>query len=201
MKKHLFTCFLFLFVFTLVGQNPDVVTFGDTLGTIVKNGDGYSIRTIVTPNSPLKRTQAVFTVDAPVTICKRVISEVNHFPEFMPNVKSMVFDSVRNGKICYEMTLKVAWVTIRYVIAITDTLSENGNWCSSWSYVKGDIVSTTGEWIVSDNIRKPETSIIHYNVLVNAGRFVPAWISTMLTTQSVPQLITGVRKRAKEISR
>jgi ribosome-associated toxin RatA of RatAB toxin-antitoxin module len=177
-------------------QAPCSLNFPDVSGKIVAHEKDYIIRMIGSGPSAAKTVQARFYVRADRQSCWRVITDYDHYPEFMPQIASAKRVANPNGLDTYAFTLKVAVFTVSYTLEMKG-LQPVGPWTLSWNYVKGDLKSTSGSWEIFECPETPGVVLVSYNVQVDVGALVPAFVSNHLTTGSIPKLIEAVRLRAE----
>jgi ribosome-associated toxin RatA of RatAB toxin-antitoxin module len=178
------------------GQAPCSLDFPDASGKIVAHEKDYIIRLIGSGPGAVKTVQARFYVRADRESCWRVITDYDHYPEFMPNIASAKRVASPNGLDTYAYTLKVSLFTVSYTLEMK-ALRSDGAWTLAWNYVRGDLKSTSGSWEIYECPETPGVVLVCYNVLVDVGALVPAFVSNLLTTGSLPKLIGAVRLRAE----
>lgn len=170
--------------------------FPDTLGRVIKGGDNYAIRLIESAKGGAKTAETRFFVHARRETCWKVITDYRHYPEFMPNIKAARPEpAAPKGSLYYTFVLAAGLWNINYTINLIESRTDSLNWSLAWTYIKGDIESTTGSWNISECNELPGWVLVRYRVCVDAGKMVPAWVSTLLTTKSIPGLIKAVRER------
>ena len=185
-------CFFFLAHLTFASEE---LIFPDKNGKIVDQGENYKIRLIENKESGVKTAEAVFLIKAKPEAVFKTVTDFDHYPEFMPNIKAAtpVEKDKRNKK--YEFTLKVAFWDINYVLLLkSDVINEI--YSLDWEYVEGDIRDTSGSWKIRQYDKNNEYSLIMYRVRTDPGRFVPDWVADRLSTRSIPDMIKAVGKRS-----
>jgi ribosome-associated toxin RatA of RatAB toxin-antitoxin module len=145
--------------------HPCEIVFSDSLGKLLKRGDDFAIRLIESPTCGPKIAETRFLVNASKGACWKVITDYEHYPEFMPNMRSAKPLSGNGESGSYEFSLKVALWTIRYAINIK-TEKPDSTWTLSWTYLRGDLKSTTGSWELTECKERPGFSIACYRVCV-----------------------------------
>jgi hypothetical protein len=171
--------------------------FPDTLGRVIKRGENYAIRLIESSKGGVKTAETRFLVQTGRETCWKVVTDYCHYPEFMPNIKAARPEpAAPKGFLYYSFGLAAGLWNINYTINLVESRSDSLEWSLAWTYIKGDIESTTGSWNISECKEMPGWILVRYRVCVDAGKHVPAWVSTLLTTKSIPGLIKAVRERS-----
>jgi ribosome-associated toxin RatA of RatAB toxin-antitoxin module len=177
-------------------ESSSVVDFPDHVGPLADSGSDYRIRLIETEKDGPKTAEARFLVKSSRQACWNVITDYAHYPEFMPNVKKSALVVQGGDSALWSFSFKVALWTVDYTIDLKNRQPRDSVWTIVWTYVKGDLKSTTGSWRLTECKDNPGFVLAEYSVRVDVGKFVPQWVSTMMTTRSIPGLIEAVRKRA-----
>ncbi len=135
-----------------------------------------------------------------------VISDIAHYPEFMPYLKEIrKIADCDGGYFQYERVSPPVIDERDYALKITLTNDPAaGVWRRHWSLAneqapavaKGVVRVTVNEG--SFELRRDgegKTKFI-YQLLTNPGGSVPMWIAKRASTGSVPDLLDGIRKRS-----
>jgi coenzyme Q-binding protein COQ10 len=202
MKKYLFIKWLSMFYgLSLIIYCPGTEAAGpdfiDNIGKIVKEGENYKIRLLENNGAGVKTAEAVFLIKAEPQAIYKVITDFEHYPEFMPNiVKASCADSSNSDK-KYKFTLKVGIWDINYTLLLKSGYRDD-SYTLTWAYVEGDIRDTSGSWRIGPYDKDKGYSLIYYRVKTDPGRFVPDWVADRLSTKSIPDMIAAVSKRSAE---
>jgi coenzyme Q-binding protein COQ10 len=193
--KIMIVSLTFLFVtFTGIGIHAASLAFKDNKGSIVSQGQDYIVRMVDTPGSSIKTAEALFIIKGAPGAVYKIITDYEHYPEFMPNItKTKVLEKSALNTKC-KFNLKVALINIEYSL----TLKSSDNklpYSVSWNFIEGDIKNTTGSWAIYKE--GPDTLVL-YSVHTEPGRLVPDWIANKLGTESIPDMITAIRKRVEK---
>ena len=174
------------------------VEFHDTKGSIVGRGDNYVVRLLDTPERGLKAVEALFFVKAPPHVCRNVITDYDHYPEFIPNIVGSKKIDRSPLSATYRFSLSLALWEIEYTLLLKESTTEHGGYSIAWDYIDGDIRETTGAWEIEGWGDEKAASLIRYRVRVDPGRLVPNWVANRLSAGSVPDMIDAIRERARE---
>jgi ribosome-associated toxin RatA of RatAB toxin-antitoxin module len=174
------------------------LTFPDSAGKIVDRTPEYAIRLVETPASNVKTAEAVFFIKSSPRTCLKVISDFEHYPEFMPNIRSAEFVGKKDSNSIYRFSFKVALWTVRYSNIFMLSSRGNDTFSLAWDYVGGDLKKTTGSWDIRPSTGSGGCSVIRYRAYIDAGVFVPRWVRDLLTAKSIPKMIKAIATRAKD---
>jgi ribosome-associated toxin RatA of RatAB toxin-antitoxin module len=172
------------------------LAFPDSVGKIVDRTQEYVIRLVETPTSDIKTAEALFLVKGSPRACLTVISDFEHYPEFMPNIRSADFVEKKDSRTIYRFSFRVALWTVRYSNVFWLQSLENGAFVLNWDYVDGDLKKTSGSWDIRPCRDRAGHSIIRYRVFLDTGMFVPRWVCDLLTAKSIPKMIKAIAERA-----
>jgi ribosome-associated toxin RatA of RatAB toxin-antitoxin module len=172
------------------------LAFKDNKGAIVSRGQDFIVRMVDTPGSSIKTAEALFLVKASPDAVYKVITDYEHYPEFMPNiVKADRFEKSDTVSKC-RFSLKIALLTIDYSISLKNDVNKLP-YSVAWNFIEGDIKDTSGSWTIDREGKEGRTSLVLYSVHTEPGRFVPDWIANKLGSESIPDMIVAIRKRAE----
>jgi ribosome-associated toxin RatA of RatAB toxin-antitoxin module len=172
--------------------------FSDSSGKIVSRSKNYVIRLIETPQSNLKTAEAIFIKGSPAA-CLKVISDLDHYPEFMPNVRFAQFVGTKDSCTMYRFAFRVAWKTIRYCNKFKTQTLKDGGYSINWGYVNGDLKENSGLWEINPYSQQAGYSIIHYKIFIDPGMFVPGWARDFLMAKSIPKMIKAISEQVQKI--
>jgi len=135
---------------------------------------------------------ALFWVDADQEATFRILRDIERHPEFMPQVRAtrilsagqgyhVVHIEAGEGVLASAYTLRRTWDATRRI---------------SWTLVEGRPREVTGFWEVA---RPSEGggSLVTYSAYINIGGLVPDFVTRYVVKQTVPVMVTNVRKRAE----
>lgn len=177
--------------------NAYALEFPDKKGEIIAQEKDYIIRLIDSEQSSIKTAEAVFTVFAKPEKCFEIICDISKYPEFMPNITQTSFVKKTDCCLIYDFVFEVAFIDIEYTVSVKN--EKTGDFYKSgWDYVKGDLKETKGSWIIEPFNDNGSVSIIHYNVYLDPGSFMPGWLQNKLTAGSIPDMICAIKKRAEK---
>jgi len=180
-----------------VEARGETVGFSDRQGTIVGRGDNYVVRLLDSPERGLKTVEALFLVNAPPHVCRNVITDYDHYPEFIPNIVGSKKIDRSPLSATYRFSLRLALWEIEYTLLLKESNTENGGYSITWDYIDGDIRETTGAWEIKGRGSENAASLIRYRARVDPGRLVPNWVANRLSAGSVPDMIGAIRERAR----
>jgi hypothetical protein len=71
-------------------------------------------------------------------------------------------------------------------------------WESAWTYVpgSGNISETRGAWVLTED--GPGKTLLLYHVFTDPGGLIPRWAYNLAITQSLPDLLASVARRARK---
>jgi len=133
------------------------------------------------------------TVNAPIEKFYEVISNVESYPEFIPEIKTVKVISMddTDGEVKYD--LKIMGFGVSYTLKLKMTAPTE----ISWTFVKGTkMKDNTGYWRlkkVDDNTTEAE-----YKVELKLGALVPKKFTDQLTKVGLPALMKQFKERAEK---
>ncbi len=194
-KRILYLSVVLMLIFSYSTLIAEELIFPDKNGKIVDQGENYKIRLIEDKGAGVKTAEAVFLIKSnPETVFK-IVTDFNHYPEFMPNITAVIPAEKTAENCTYKFTLKVALWDINYTLILKSDIKD-GVYSLNWEYVEGDIRDTSGSWEIRRYGKNDDCSMILYRVRTDPGRFVPDWVADRLSTRSIPDMIKAVRKRS-----
>lgn len=122
----------------------------------------------------------------------KIVSDYEKYPEFLPQVKSVVV--YKNADGVKEMEYHVSVIkTFKYKLRAKEVLNES----VSFEFIGGDVFkSMKGSWKLSDQGGK---CAIEYNVEASFGLLVPDSIAKPLVTADLPVMMSNFKKRIKQV--
>ena len=135
------------------------------------------------------------TINAPREKVFDVISDVERYPEFLPEVKSIKVSNKRGAECDVHYVAEVV-KTIKYTVH----LKEERPTKVSWSFVDGEFMKDNrGSWELED--LGNGTTKATYNIEVTLGALVPKTIVNALVDTSLPKLLENFKKRAEGLAK
>jgi len=134
------------------------------------------------------------TVNAPIEKFFEVIADVDSYPEFIPEMKSIKVISMSDtdGEVKYD--LKIMGFSVSYTLKLQKTAPTE----LSWTFVKGTkMKDNTGHWKltkIDDNTTEAE-----YKVELKLGALVPKKFSDQLTKVGLPNLMKQFKERVESL--
>jgi coenzyme Q-binding protein COQ10 len=120
-----------------------------------------------------------------------VIADYAHYPEFLPEVKS-ISTSGREGNqvdIHYEVDVMKR---IHYTLRMTEDRPRG----LSWTFVKGEVMKdNTGGWVLEATPDGKTKAT--YTVDVAVGLLVPRALVTKMVESSLPKMLESFKKRVE----
>ena len=154
------------------------------------------------PGSAVKKGVAIAVIDQDPERVFRVVTDNEHFAEFMPRVKSSTVEVGTDGSPINHQELNLPFVADReFKVRISNSITERGGeriWRSAWTHVKGfgNIEDTTGSWTLLEY--GEHRTLIIYEVLTDPGGSIPKFLNNLATKRTLPALLDSVRKRARD---
>ena len=134
------------------------------------------------------------TVNVPIEKFYEVISDVESYPEFIPEMKAIKVISMSDtdGEVKYD--LKIMGFSVSYTLK----LKKNAPTELSWTFVKGTkMKDNQGYWKlkkIDDNTTEAE-----YKVELKLGALVPKKFTDQLTKVGLPALMKQFKERAENL--
>ncbi|MBI3268854.1 MAG: SRPBCC family protein [Planctomycetes bacterium] len=137
-----------------------------------------------------QRAQAIALIEAPVAHAWRVITDYDHYKDFMPYTReSEVLERKRNVvrfRTVLEFPLRDIWYTIRLRL---DAKAHHAD----WTLVHGSIKANEGSWDLKRYAAA--RTLARYTIAFDPGFYVPKGLLRKATEGSLPRLLDAVRKR------
>lgn len=130
------------------------------------------------PRSPLQVWKALFTF--------------HRWPEFLPNLTAVKIVRIHGERLWLWHRIKILIVSLEYTV-IYDFAPERG--VAHWQLdhtLPNDIEDTVGYWGVEPV--KEGVTLLTYEAYVRVGRLIPAFVEDLLTRESLPRIVEGVRE-------
>lgn len=133
-------------------------------------------------------------VDAAPEEVYGVVTDYDHYPEFIPSLVDAKVLEWESDDVCILMEkLKVAFKTIEYTIRVTHDPTKLS---TRWTRHGGFLNRNDGGWTCKPHGKG--RSLVTYRVAVEAGILVPQFVIDRLSRGSLPDLFAGLRKRVGE---
>lgn len=134
-------------------------------------------------------------VDATPDEVFAVVTDYDHYPEFIPSLVDAKVLEWESDDVCVLMEkLKVAFKTIEYAIRVTH---DRRKLSTRWTKHHGFLRRNDGGWTCKSHGKG--RTLVTYRVAVEAGLLVPQFVIDRLSRGSLPDLFAGLRKRVAEV--
>ena len=134
------------------------------------------------------------TVNAPIEKFYEVITDVESYPEFIPEMKSVKVLSMTDTDGEVEYNLKIMGFSVSYTLK----LKKNPPTELTWTFVKGTkMKDNQGHWKlkkIDDNTTEAE-----YKVELKLGALVPKKFTDQLTKVGLPALMKQFKDRVESL--
>jgi Polyketide cyclase / dehydrase and lipid transport len=184
-----------------------VASRGDTSWQEIGRSADVTLLTRERGGSSIKELRGVGEIDAPLTKVKRVLNEVDSYPQFMPytsEARVLSRDSTKHTVLQY-MRLNPPIIGPRdFTIVVHDDQSSDERYVSRWEQAndlgppaaKGitRVKINEGSWLLEsiDGGKKTQAT---YTVYTDGGGDLPSFIVNLANKKSVVDLIVAVRKQ------
>ncbi len=122
----------------------------------------------------------------------KIISDYEHYPEFLSEVKHCEIIEEQEGRKLVEFTVNVL-KTFKYKLWMTEDRPNK----VSWEIHSGDVFKvSTGSWVLENEAGKVRAT---YNVEAQFKGFVPGPIAKGLVNVNLPNMISSYHKRVEEL--
>jgi hypothetical protein len=161
------------------------------------------------PNSAIRELRAEGVIALPPERLWEVVTDTSHYMEFMPYVEEARRMGQAEGGGHYEyQRLAPPLVKKRdYIIKTQSNIdAEAGTWTHAWAAAadrgpppRADAVRVTvvdGSW----TLKRLDADHTHvtYRLFTDPGGAVPRWVANRANSQSIPDLMDAVARRAKD---
>jgi ribosome-associated toxin RatA of RatAB toxin-antitoxin module len=134
------------------------------------------------------------TINAPLEKVFDVIADVERYPDFLPEVKSIKVSTKRGPEYDVHYVAEVV-KTIKYTVRIKEERPNK----LSWTFVDGEFMKDNrGGWELHD--LGNGTTKATYNIEVTLGPLVPKTIVNALVDTSLPKLLENFKKRSETLA-
>ena len=151
-------------------------------------------------NDPAGEKKVAFEVTALIKATQEqvwsTVRDYDHFAEFMPRVKSCKAEKWDGGCAIVRYDTEILWATLTYYINACATGSNRQVDFSLAQGHKSQIKATEGFWKLEP---APEGSgtILSYSAYIDTGVSLADFIAARASRQSLPEVLSNVRKRAE----
>lgn len=138
------------------------------------------------------RVVAMGIIPRPPALVWKGLFTFSRWHRFLPNLEEARVTRVEGERLWLWHRLKVLFVPVEYTV-VYRFHPEGGR--AEWELdatLPHDIEETVGYWGV-EPLGKEHTLLI-YTAYVRVGRFVPKFVEDLLTRESLPRIVEGVRK-------
>ena len=156
--------------------------------------------------------EAVTEVDAPPQVVFDIVTDFDHYAEFMPYIKeSKTLQTLSPTNLLVYSRLSPPFVDDRdYCIAVKLTAgsAENqGVYESEWTSKPAAapehhgvvrVKINTGAWVLAPLDGGKRTRVT-YHLSTNPGGSIPTWLANKSNTTAIPDLFDAIRKRAAKL--
>ncbi|MBK7860297.1 MAG: SRPBCC family protein [Archangiaceae bacterium] len=131
------------------------------------------------------------TINAPLATVFQVVTDVERYPDFLPEVKSIKVTNKRGAECDVHYVAEVV-KTIKYTVHLKEEPPDR----VSWTFVDGEFMKDNkGNWLLEP--QGENATKVTYNVEVGLGALVPKTIVNALIDTSLPKLLENFKKRAE----
>lgn len=135
-------------------------------------------------------------VDAATTEVWPVVRDCEHFSTFLPSTKTSSRKTVGEDSICFdEISLPFPLINLWAETKSVAREEPAGFFRREWSFVKGTYRRNRGSWTVVPWGADGKKSLVVYFVDSDPAILIPDVILRAAQGGSLPQIITGIRKR------
>lgn len=147
--------------------------------------------------SDKRRVQAAILIDSPAQPIWNVLTDCNHTPEFIPNLKSCRILQPGEDTRITEQQVKFS----RFLPAVTYVIQSNYQKFRRIDFkkVSGDLRALEGSWALEE-ISKGQYTILVYSLFVDPGFFIPHGIVQRNLQKDLPNILLAVRNRVLHLS-
>jgi uncharacterized protein YndB with AHSA1/START domain len=145
-----------------------------------------------TENDLAGATRAESLIRRPPANVWAVLTDFEHWPEFMPLIRGTRVERRAGAQLWVEQRYRIMFVPLAHT-TIYDLAPGDGR--LSWRLDEAaphDIAESRGEWALVPIALGRET-LVRYDARMSAGRAVPEFVERMLRDRSLEQLLAGLR--------
>lgn len=129
-------------------------------------------------------------VDASAEDVWRVITDFNHFGEFMPNVIYYRPVGWKDGRLIVDCRVKVVMFKMDYTLSY---VIDEKDYTTYWFYVKGPIKDAQGYFRIEPYDDK--RVLVTYTTSLDVGKAIPGFIEESLGKTTFPSIFKSLKKR------
>ena len=189
---------LFVSASAIAQQTPEIPSLSNDQVTRLNSGE--ILVEVVASERPIGDVLGV--VDAPAQQVLDVITDFDHYTEFMPNMgASSIIEQDGDTYVCSGIT-DTPWPmddriwTIRAWAGPQEIGGINAL-VSTWDYVpdSGNLVDTEGYWLLLPWGDDGSQTLVRYYLMADLGTWVPDVILNWATENMLPDMITAIKER------
>ena len=189
---------LFVSASAIAQQTPEIPSLSNDQVTRLNSGE--ILVEVVASERPIGDVLGV--VDAPAQQVLDVITDFDHYTEFMPNMgASSIIERDGDTYVCSGIT-DTPWPmddriwTIRAWAGPQEIGGINAL-VSTWDYVpdSGNLVDTEGYWLLLPWGDDGSQTLVRYYLMADLGTWVPDVILNWATENMLPDMITAIKER------
>lgn len=166
---------------------------------------------IVTPlqKGDIQGVHTLALIDAELEDVWKVITDFEHFEDFMPLTKESKVLAKKGNILYYQGTVKLFPFTITYVIKHTLNTKNKDKWVDRWEMGKGkyaykqeglNFKRNFGSWVFKREGKKTRsiyTAYVEYDITIPVSEAVMKRITNLLLKVGAPDVIKATRERVK----
>jgi ribosome-associated toxin RatA of RatAB toxin-antitoxin module len=147
--------------------------------------------------SDKRRVKAAILIDSPARQIWSVLTDCDHTPEFIPNLKSCRILQHGEDTQITEQQVKFSWLLPK----ITYVYQSNYHKFKRIDFkkVSGDLRALEGSWVLEE-IGDGRRTILTYSVFSDPGFFIPQWLVRRILRKDLPKVLLALRDRALDLS-
>lgn len=166
---------------------------------------------VVTPlqKDDIQGVQTLALIDAELEDVWKVITDFEHFKDFMPLTEESKVLAKKGNILYYQGTIKLFPFTVTYTIKHTFNTKNKNKWVDRWEMGKEkyaykqeglNFKRNFGSWILKREGKKTRsiyTAYVEYDITIPISEAVIKRITNLLLKVSAPDVIKATRKRVK----
>jgi ribosome-associated toxin RatA of RatAB toxin-antitoxin module len=156
-----------------------------------------SIRISGVEGSKARRGVIRGVIDAPPDEVFRVVSDIEHYVEFIPKTKEVRIQEQRPGYLRYYNKINLPW-PISDLFFDVEAFLDPGQRRLTVKMVPGSsnrLKSFEGGWALTTFEGNPARTLAVYEIVYDAKQHFPAWMEDMGTRSTLGKMIAAVRER------
>ncbi len=187
---------LFIIFFLLTSQGFPKETEIESLrkGKIISNLENIE-------GSGFKRALTQGVIDAPIDKVWKVITDYNHYKDFMPKGKESRITEQEGNRIRYYSKLNMPW-PIADVSSVCEVILSKDHRSLTFSIVPGTgkgVKRFEGTWELEPFEGNAERTLGKYTLSFEPDRWYPKWAIHLGMKSTIGKIMEAIRKRVKEV--